>query len=89
MATPQPQDVIEMQLAELSQPSGGENGGNRNDAPTAAMQPTEIERVTFRACFLGLVASMGGLIFGYVRYFICLVPPTNQHVPIPTIPCLL
>ncbi len=29
MATPQPQDVIEMQLAELSQPSGGGKRGQQ------------------------------------------------------------
>jgi SP family sugar:H+ symporter-like MFS transporter len=26
------------------------------------------EKVTFIACFLGLVASIGGFMFGYVRY---------------------
>jgi SP family sugar:H+ symporter-like MFS transporter len=25
------------------------------------------ERITFLACFLGLVASIGGFMFGYVR----------------------
>ena len=30
-------------------------------------QPVEKQRVTLHACFLGLVASIGGFMFGYVR----------------------
>ena len=36
--------------------------GDKTPAPVA-----EKQRVTARACFLGLVASIGGFMFGYVR----------------------
>ena len=35
---------------------------------TAATRPATEQRITFLACWLGLVASIGGFMFGYVRY---------------------
>lgn len=36
--------------------------------PPAAVDPAQQERLTFSACLLGTVASIGGFMFGYVRY---------------------
>lgn len=41
-----------------------------SDAAGGVIQRDEVvkeQRVTFIACFLGLVASIGGFMFGYVR----------------------
>jgi SP family sugar:H+ symporter-like MFS transporter len=44
--------------------------GVNNEKPITpdATPPARGEKVTFIACFLGLVASIGGFMFGYVRY---------------------
>lgn len=44
-------------------PDGDENGNDRKEAVVAQDQ-----KVTFLACFQGGVASLGGFIFGYIRY---------------------
>lgn len=37
-------------------------------APPATTEPSQQEKLTFSACLLGTVASIGGFMFGYVRY---------------------
>lgn len=36
--------------------------------PPAAVESSQQEKLTFSACLLGTVASIGGFMFGYVRY---------------------
>lgn len=38
-----------------------------HEASATGPAPAGKQRVTFMACFLGLVASIGGFMFGYVR----------------------
>lgn len=41
--------------------------------------PVQQQRITFIACFLGMVASIGGFMFGYVRYVSTKL--TRNHQP--------
>lgn len=44
------------------------NGVANTEGSQPAVPPAKEQRITFLACFLGLVASIGGFMFGYVRY---------------------
>lgn len=56
---------------------------DRTEAPTPDSGSDIIaeQKVTFAAAFLGLVASIGGFMFGYVRYV--LLPPSHPSAPPP------
>ncbi len=53
-----------------------QSGTQKNGQPAAA-SPASHQRVTLLACFLGLVASIGGFMFGYVRYVLPTLTPTS------------
>lgn len=44
------------------------HGGVKQEQSSPPPNPVQQQRVTFIACFLGAVASIGGFMFGYVRY---------------------
>lgn len=50
-----------------AEPSTGGTMTGEKSATGAAASPVHQERITLIACFLGLVASVGGFMFGYVR----------------------
>ncbi|KAI8628497.1 general substrate transporter [Xylariaceae sp. FL1651] len=58
--------------AEVVGPTNGESSGAANGAigekvtGSGAPSPAKQQKITFMACFLGLVASIGGFMFGYV-----------------------
>ncbi len=58
---------VSTDMEEASQSNAYKQWTTRVDFKPVSVQPAERERITFAACFLGLVASIGGLIFGYVR----------------------
>ena len=47
---------------------GTQNGTSNRDEQSTTDYGLEREKVTFLACFLGAIASIGGLIFGYIRF---------------------
>lgn len=45
----------------------GEASGSGVQQPAGEASAASSQKITFMACFLGLVASIGGFMFGYVR----------------------
>lgn len=49
---------------------GSPNESSAESGPDQANVATDVvkdQKITFQACFLGTVASLGGFMFGYVR----------------------
>lgn len=60
----------------------------RDDSPVDTPVETKVtdgQKITFSACLLGTVASIGGFMFGYVRYDFAPPPPfklrMTTHAP--------